>query len=345
MWKFVIALVLLGSLSLPVFAENEVREQSDRPDAVKSVPVLDQALNVFRGSGAYQQQLQQEREQARAEQQRYQQEVREEVRQKRAELQNQAGRLSEEMRQENQQTRENVQSRIQDMLQNATGTQLGGQVREQIRELRGKAAAEVIRNRREFELEIQRRRAEFQKELEAKRAEAEQIREEQRTRFMSEVAKLRDARKQEVLTRINGEVNRLNERVTDAFSKMIDQLESVLANIAGRADKAEAGGEDVTAVRTAIAAAKAAIGSARAAVAAQAGKTYPITIESETTVKSDVGRIRDVLHADLSAVREAVQAARGAVQNAAVALAGIPGVDSFRLTTSTAPQEESTSTQ
>ncbi|KKT90587.1 MAG: hypothetical protein UW92_C0033G0002 [Candidatus Jorgensenbacteria bacterium GW2011_GWA2_45_13] len=345
MWKFAITMVLLFSSMLPVLAEDGAPNRVDRPDLTSSTPIFNQFLDIFRGNKEYEQQLQQERDKARQEQQAHQKEVEQKIQQSRIEAQNKLQKSNQELEERNQQIRQETQSEIQNFQQAATGTQFGGQIRVRIQELRGDAAQEVLKNRQAFEREMQQKREEFQKELEAKKVKAEQTRTEQQAQFKEQVAKLKDTRKQDALTRINEEVNNLNKRLTGTFSSILDQLNGVLANIASRADKATAGGGDATAVRVAITNAQNDIAGARTAVTIQAGKMYPIIIESDTTAKSDVGAVRNALHADLSAVRDTVRVARDAVHNAANALAGIPGVDSFHLAPPTAPKEESTSTQ
>ena len=55
----------------------------------------------------------------------------------------------------------------------------------------------------------------------------------------------------------------------------------------------------------------------------QSGKTYTIKVTTETALKSDVGKTRQALGADLAKVRDLVKSAQSAVKDAAVALAQV----------------------
>ena len=100
-----------------------------------------------------------------------------------------------------------------------------------------------------------------------------------------------------------------------------------MEKIGPRTDRAEDRGVDVAAVRAAIEAANTAIAASRSAIEVQAAKTYVIEITGEETLKMNVGKARQALHADLAAVRETVKAAHGAVKKTAVTLAQIPRID------------------
>lgn len=140
---------------------------------------------------------------------------------------------------------------------------------------------------------------------------------------------IRDARKRQVVERIDERLSALNNQLTTHFGNALDTLENVLNRISSRADKAAAEkGIDVSAVRGAIAGAQTAIANARAAVAAQAAKTYTIIVTTDTKLRGDVGKSRQALHGDLKNVFELVRTAHDAVRNAAVTLAhrmGVPG--------------------
>jgi hypothetical protein len=158
--------------------------------------------------------------------------------------------------------------------------------------------------------------------------------EAKRTELQAKLQGIRDERKKAAVERIQASANKLNERMTDHFTNVLDQIDEMLHRVESRASKAEANSLDISAVTVEIANAQGAITDTREAVEAQAGKVYAVLITgSETTLRSDAGATRQALHADLTAVRDMVKAARDATRKAAVALAQIPRVDEVEATT------------
>jgi len=123
--------------------------------------------------------------------------------------------------------------------------------------------------------------------------------------------------------------------------KAVDQIESVLSRILSRSEKAIANNENVSSVTTASEVAKTAIAAARTAIQEQTAKVYSVEATTEEALKTDLGRVRDMLRSDLEAVKSKVKAARDAVQSAAVSLAQIPKVDELEV--SSQPAETPTS--
>jgi len=155
--------------------------------------------------------------------------------------------------------------------------------------------------------------------------------EARREELKQKLATIRDERKKQTTERIGAELQKLNERITAHFSNVLEKIENALERVNSRADKAEANNRDVRAVRTAISEAETAITDARTAASAQAGKVYTLEVTTEDALRVDVGRARQTLHTDLSAVREKVKAAHEAVRKAAVSLAQIPKVDELEV--------------
>jgi len=156
----------------------------------------------------------------------------------------------------------------------------------------------------------------------------------QRALLQQKLKQIKDQVKQNTVLRISDRLTALNNLMVDHFLAVLTRLDTILNNIGSRVDKAQSAGLDVAAVRTAISDAQKAISASRNAVKVQAGKTYPITIittanatTTENNLKVDVGKARQVLHADLVAVRATVVAARDAVHKAATTLVQIQGID------------------
>ncbi len=202
---------------------------------------------------------------------------------------------------------------------------------------------DVIKQKREeFVGMIEAERKEFKERFEAQRAEFETKVQERRAELEANVERIRDEKKREALIRVDENLNDLSKRMLERFSSALEQIERVLANIVTRADKADAGGQDVSAVRTAVENAKMAISSARSSIEAQAPKVYSFSINTEETLRSDVAAARDALKGDLQIVKNAVDAARTATHAAATALAQIPNVDGYDFDTAASEAVENT---
>lgn len=189
-------------------------------------------------------------------------------------------------------------------------------LRQDIQDQRQTLRRQVSEKREAFKAEVQEKRQELQVRI---KAEREQLKEKLKT--------IRDEKKKAAVERIDAAIARLNERMVEHFTAVLDKLADLLIRIGSRTDTAAARGLDVSAVQAAMAQARTAIGDARTAVSAQAGKTYAVTISTEANLRADVGKTRQALRADLKSVQEAVRLAREAVRKAATTLAQIPRVD------------------
>ena len=186
---------------------------------------------------------------------------------------------------------------------------------------------DVFEHRREEAKEIiESRRASFKLEIEAQRAEGERTRAERKAQLESRLKEFKDTAKAEIAARVDGNLAAINENRVAFFTEAVNRIERVLDMIESRADKAEANGKDVAAVRSRISAAGDAIVTARAAVAVQAGKDYTAAVDAEAGAKNAFSKTRDQLRTDLAAVRTAVKAAYDAVKAAAAELATVPGI-------------------
>ncbi|MFH0712448.1 MAG: hypothetical protein V2A55_01140 [Candidatus Jorgensenbacteria bacterium] len=215
----------------------------------------------------------------------------------------------------------------------ATTTAIKEEFRTDIKTLRGEDREAFEKKREEAKDELEKRREEFKQKLENEREEVKERLETAREELKVRLKKIKDEKKVEIVGRLSGSVNSLNEKLTNHFLEVLEKLDKVLDNVTSRTDKAEAHELDVSAVRTAITAAEIAIASARGAVETQAGKTYSFNITTEENLKVDVGAARQALHNDLTAVKEIVRTAHVAVKDAAVKLAQIPRVDDLEVET------------
>lgn len=201
------------------------------------------------------------------------------------------------------------------------------------------AKQELSQKKAEFQTAVQGIREKMQSEIKAKETE-----------LKTQVKKIKDIAKQQAVQKMYANLNDMNKRMTDQFVKSLNQLADVLDKIKSRTAKAQAagtggtGGIDIKTVQTAIANAENAIALARTAVQSQAGKAYSITVQSDTSAKLDVSKVRDNLKKDLKIAQDAVKSAREAVHTAATTLGKIQRVDEAKTPENETPKPTNTTT-
>lgn len=201
------------------------------------------------------------------------------------------------------------------------------EVQQKAQELRQNVVEQFQAKRLEVKSQIKEKREEVRNAVETKRAEVKATVEQKRTELRDRLSAVRDERKKAVVERLYDNLNALNKRMVDLLFSKLEHIENILDRVRSRADKAEAHDLDVSSARDEIAAAQQAIERARAVLREQAGKSYTIEVTDETTLRQKVQAVKEQLHADLAAARDAVKAAMEAVRKAAVALAQIPRVN------------------
>lgn len=159
---------------------------------------------------------------------------------------------------------------------------------------------------------IQQRIDANKEKIEAKKETAAQrittIKEKMATREAALKAKLdkfRDQKKAETADKVNANLNQINQKQTEQMLKHLDKMSALLTKLeTQKGSSVESSTANVS------------IASASAVVKAQAAKDYTLTVTSESTVRKDAQKIRDMLHADLRNVRKLVIDAKQAVANA-----------------------------
>jgi len=199
-------------------------------------------------------------------------------------------------------------------------------VKNETKETREEIKTRTRETTRAFKEELEQKKEELKKKIEQKREELKTTIETKREELKQHLEKIKDEKKKQAVERIDKQIDELNSRLLKHYLNVLDKISAVLVKVSERADKAEERGVDVSAVRTAITSAESAIAVARSAIEAQTGKTYIIQVNTEGTLKTDVGKARQALHNDLSKVRLAVKAAHNAVRNTATTLAHSMGV-------------------
>jgi len=201
------------------------------------------------------------------------------------------------------------------------------EIRENVKNAVTERKSELQNKAAERKAAVQQTREELKNRVEAKKEELKTKRETQKAELKARLEKIKDGRKKAAVERLDNRFTEINAKMANHWLNALTRLEELLNKVSGRADKAEANGRDVAAVRAAVEKAKTAIAAARTALEAQLAKTYPIQITDETRLKSAVATARELLNKDLKAVREAVRAAHKAVVEATKLLKGVPKVD------------------
>lgn len=156
----------------------------------------------------------------------------------------------------------------------------------------------------------------FESTLKEKRLEAVEKLSQERKAFQEKLATIKDARKRTTLANINTRLTELNTKQTTLMSEHLETMSSLVERIMNKSSELKAEGIDTTAVESAVTTAQVAITTAQTAVAAQAAKTYTVTISGEDNLKGDVSVVMRQLQADLKATRDTVGSARKAVADA-----------------------------
>lgn len=169
--------------------------------------------------------------------------------------------------------------------QTNTGTDSAARLKQQHQELQAQRKAVI---------------SQIKETVAAKREEARKAVAAKRDEFRVKLQTIKDQKKKALVERIDTKLNNVNIKHTDRFAQVLSNLQTILDKMSGDADKTNA--QD-------------AIDTAKAAVAAQAAKTYTITITSETSLRSDTGAVTSQLRLDLSATHKAVVDAKQAVQS------------------------------
>ncbi len=143
-----------------------------------------------------------------------------------------------------------------------------------------------------------------------------------REEYKRKLASIKNAKKQQIVTRIDENIIKLNQKWVDQWTKVLDRLALVLAKIETRSTALAAEGKDVTALTEAIEEAHTAIEDAQTKIAEQAVKTYVVSITDESSLGSNVKTTINTFHNDIKNTKESIQLAKKAVVKALTLLKG-----------------------
>lgn len=138
------------------------------------------------------------------------------------------------------------------------------------------------------------------------RDEAKAMIKTQRDEFKAKAQTIKDQRKKLLVERIDAKLAEVNKKQTSRYSEVLTRLQGFL-------DKIKQSTTD-TKVLADIASAQTAIDTAKAAVDQQAATTYTIQITDDTTLKLNAGTTVSQLRLDLMAVYKLVIDAKQAIQ-------------------------------
>ncbi len=148
---------------------------------------------------------------------------------------------------------------------------------------------------------------------------------EKRAAFKEKLQTIKDGKKQVVVERIASKLATVNQNQTARLTGILEKLTTIVTAIEEKVTKAKADGQDITSAEAAISSAKTAISNAQSAVATQLVKDYTITINTENTLRNDVGVITSQFRSDMQTTHKAVVDAKQAVMQAAKELAKLRG--------------------
>lgn len=132
----------------------------------------------------------------------------------------------------------------------------------------------------------------------------------------AKIQAFRDKQKAEVATRVNTNLNKINQNQTEGMLKHLDLMSQLLDKLVDRINSNSPDIKDPSLANQAVADAREAIDKARTAVQAQAQKDYTISVTTEAQIRKDAQSKRDQLYKDIMGVRKLVIDAKQAVSNA-----------------------------
>ncbi len=165
----------------------------------------------------------------------------------------------------------------------------------------------------------------FQASMSAARMQMKESMQARKAAFQEKLKTIKDAKKQSLLERIVNKITTFNTTQTTRMTSNLEKLTSLITSFEEKVVKAKAAGQDTTSAEAAISSAKTALASAKTAVAAQLIKDYTITINTENTLRNDVGAVMSQFRSDMQTTHKAVVDAKQAVMQVAKEMAKLRG--------------------
>lgn len=134
--------------------------------------------------------------------------------------------------------------------------------------------------------------------------------------FKARLAAFKDKRKARIAERVNTNLNKINQNYTERMKKHLETMSAILDKLEARVNSNSPDIKDPTVAKAAIAEARAKIAAATTAVDAQAQKDYTITVTTESKIRADAQKMRDLLKTDIQDLRKQLIDAKQSVANA-----------------------------
>lgn len=132
----------------------------------------------------------------------------------------------------------------------------------------------------------------------------------------AKIQAFKDKQKAEIASRVNTNLNKINQNQTDQMLKHLGLMSQLLDKLATRVSSNSPDIKDTSLANQAIADSRETIAKAKTAVEAQTQKDYTINVTTESKIRADAQEKRDQLFKDITAVRKLVIDAKQSVANA-----------------------------
>jgi len=140
---------------------------------------------------------------------------------------------------------------------------------------------------------------------------------EQRNDFKLKLQTIRDTKKRALVERIDTKTSTFNKKMTDKMTSALTKMSNLLIKIQEDADTISSNGQNIQNLNTLIAVAQNTITTAQETVSAQAAKEYVATIDSEDSLRVDIGQTVSQFRNDIKDTYKTVINAKQDLVNAA----------------------------
>jgi hypothetical protein len=155
-----------------------------------------------------------------------------------------------------------------------------------------------------------------------------QLREELKLRWQERLGEIKDARKKQILERVNNRICEVNKNRMRVAVRHLDRISEVIDRVASRSAQAKANGKDTTGVEAAVTVARQKVTEAREAIAVQEGRSCTLTITGvEEKLGEEISEAVKAFEKELMAVHQKMKDARFAAASAVQKLAMLLGVE------------------
>lgn len=144
---------------------------------------------------------------------------------------------------------------------------------------------------------------------------AKTIREQKRTEIQNKIQKIKDIRKQKIITGLDRSYVNINNRWTTHFKNVLERLTKILDKVKARAEK-----KNNLVALSSINGVYTQIDKVKAAVEEQALKTYTIEITNENRLGEAAKAVHSQLKNDLRTLREQIKAIRESIRKIVITL-------------------------